>query len=117
MKIMKYLLLMLSLALFSTTSIAMQFCIAPIDQSYQHYGQYGDYEVQVGKKTYVVSHRKAVKVTNLTANQTVNVIIKKQGKAIESFPIKLGEKERICLLKNDLYPTWMLVDMRKSCQC
>lgn len=114
---MKIIMIGVMLWLCSPMAWTAQLCIAPIDQSYQHYGQYGDYEVQVGKKTYVVSHSKAVKVTNLTANQTMNITIKKQGKAIESFPIKLGEKERICLLKNDLYPTWMLVDMRKSCQC
>lgn len=108
---------LLSLVLFSSVASAAQLCIAPIDDRYRQYGQYDDYVVQVAKQHYSVSHTKPVKVTNLKANQTVHLIIKKHGQSIESFPIKLSEKERLCLVKNDLYPTWMLIEMRKSCQC
>lgn len=116
-KTMKMMLIALMLCAYSTVAWTAQFCIAPIDQRYHQYGQYGDYEVQVGQKTYPVSHTQAVKVSPIQTNKSMQVIIKQQGKAIESFPLKLAKNEKVCLVKNDLYPTWMLVEMRKSCQC
>lgn len=96
---------------------ASQLCIAPIDDSYHRYGQYGEYEVKVNTKTYQVSHTQPIKVSNIRPNSTMQIVILQQGKAVESFPLRMTAQDRLCLVKNDLYPTWQLMPLNKSCQC
>lgn len=115
---MKYIFALICFAFILNHSVyAAEFCIAPIDSSYHQYGQYGEYGVQVDQKNYSVSHTQAVKVTNVQINKNMQIRIKKQGQVMESFMLKLAPKERLCLAKSTMYPTWLVVEMRKNCRC
>ena len=106
-----------SLLSLSGMANAAELCITAIDSSYAQYGQNGNFQVQVGKRKYTPPRQGLLRVTDIQPNRKTAVVILQDGRKIQSFYIQMTAKEKACLVKSPMYPTWMLWEQGGNCRC
>ena len=58
-----------------------------------------------------------LRVTDIQPNRKTAVVILQDDRKIQSFYIQMTAKEKACLVKSPMYPTWMLREQGGNCRC
>ena len=88
---------------------AAKLCIAPVSS--------GNYEIKVGQSSYTLSSSETIKIKNFKPHINTRIVVKENGKAIESFNLKLNTNEKKCIVQNSLYKTWQVFELKPFCKC
>lgn len=104
---MKYLFLFTTAFLLNGVTQAATLCLTPTSHT-----------IMIDGKKFANNTEKSVKISPIKINKNMKVVIFDQdGKAKESFSLKMSKNEKACIIRNTLYGTWMVQEMNKSCRC